>query len=327
MAASLAQPLGLDVADLRQFRAADLRPLLDEQSALWSRQYRWDFSPSREAILRFLDMRNLYGYALLTQRTPVGYSYFVPERRKALLGDLFITERHRTEPNERFLLQSTLKSAAVFPGVNRIEGQLLGLSFSPSEESFYGRTLSIFPRSFMVAEPLEGNWAPHPASKSMRYLSWSEGDLDAAAELIFRAYEQHVDSLINDQYRSPAGARRFLYNSTQHPGCGVFFRQAALKAVEPLSGLLCGVCLGSLVQQKVGHITQLCVAPFARRRGVGYELMRRALTAFREQGCHTVSLTVTSSNRAAIELYESLGFRVLREFPAFVWESSAGLVS
>ena len=146
-------------------------------------------------------------------------------------------------------------------------------------------------------------------------------DLDPTAKLIRRAYDGHVDSLINDQYRTSTGARRFLDNSTQHPGCGIFFRQGARAAFDRLTGEMAGLCLGSLVQSRVAHITQLCVGPNYRGRGLGRQLLSRASQEYRRHGCDAVSLTVTASNEGAIRLYESMGFRTIHRFPAIVWEA------
>ncbi len=324
MAASPIQPADLLVVDLREFRGDDLAALLAEQTTFWSEHFYWDFTPSREVIRRFMDARNLYGFVLLREGRPIGYSYFVHEDRKALIGDLFITAPERSEEAERFLLYNTVRSAAVFPGVRRIEGQLLSLSsspFNPADELVYGRRLSAHERHFMLLDR-PGDWPASPRkAAAFRYRKWVDGDLHRAADLIAHAYQDHVDGLINDQYRSFAGARRFLFNTTQHPGCGIFLRQAALVAIDRLSDRMCGVCLGSLVQPEVGHITQLAVAPEVRRRGVGLELLRRSIGAFGAQGCSAVSLTVTASNRSAVELYAGLGFRVCRKFSAFVWEA------
>jgi ribosomal protein S18 acetylase RimI-like enzyme len=53
---------------------------------------------------------------------------------------------------------------------------------------------------------------------------------------------------------------------------------------------------------------------------VGYELLRQSLAALRAAGCRRTSLTVTASNRDAIELYEGVGFTTIRKFSAYVWE-------
>ena len=51
-------------------------------------------------------------------------------------------------------------------------------------------------------------------------------------------------------------------------------------------------------------------------------LLRRSVGAFRDHGCKGVSLTVTGVNQGAISLYERIGFRTIRKFNAFVWETS-----
>jgi ribosomal protein S18 acetylase RimI-like enzyme len=129
-----------------------------------------------------------------------------------------------------------------------------------------------------------------------------------------------VDSNINDQYRSTGGARRFLTNIVQYPGCGTFFSPAACVAIPATGRGLYGICLTSLVAHDVGHITQVCVAPAFRGTGLGYELLRRSLVALADHGCRTVSLTVTTSNASAIQLYERMGFVNRRDFAAYVWE-------
>ena len=90
--------------------------------------------------------------------------------------------------------------------------------------------------------------------------------------------------------------------------------------MEPRSGKLCGLCLSSLVQSDVGHITQVCVPKAVRRWGVGYELIRRSLESLARHGCHKASLTVTAANTEAIALYERMGFRKTRDFSAYVWK-------
>ena len=322
MAASPVHPHDLEVEDLRLFRGSDLAGLLEEQSARWDKEFRWDFRPSRDLIQRYVDMRNLYGYALMKHGRPIGYSFYIQEDRKALIGDLFIAGEHRSEEAERFLFHSIVKSAVMCPDVRRIEGQLLALSFNPADEIIYGHGLQVFERYFMFwldgAQSLE----PQLTLPHLQYLPWSDHHLEGAAHLIARAYHNHIDSRINDQYRSYSGARRFLYNTSRHPGCGLFFRRAAVVASYPASAELCGVCLGSLVKDNVGHITQLCVAPHLGGQGIGYELLRRSLGSFRNHGCEGVSLTVTGANQGAINLYERAGFRTIRKFNAFVWEAS-----
>ena len=131
---------------------------------------------------------------------------------------------------------------------------------------------------------------------------WNDLHQEATAHLISAAYQGHVDSRINDQYRSAVGARRFLHNIVQYPGCGTFFRPASFAAFEPARGLLAGISLASLVSQECGHITQICVSPDVKGTGVGYALLRQSLLALRDMGCRSATLTVTAANEEAVAL-------------------------
>ena len=162
------------MADLRLFRGSDMAELLDQQSARWDKEFHWDFSPSRDLIQRYIDMRNLYGYALMKHGRPIGYSFYIQEDRKALIGDLFISNEHRTEQAECFLFQSIVKSAVMCPGVHRIEGQLLGLSFNPVDEVIYGRGLQVFERHFMFWEDDTQPLEPRLTLPHLQYLHWSD---------------------------------------------------------------------------------------------------------------------------------------------------------
>lgn len=56
------------------------------------------------------------------------------------------------------------------------------------------------------------------------------------------------------------------------------------------------------------HILNLTVNPHAQRRGIGRKLMQHFLQLAGRHGAETVMLEVRPSNRAAIKLYEKLGF-------------------
>lgn len=320
MSAAPVHPAQPAVVDLRDCRSRDLAPLLDEQSAQWAARFHWDFESSRDVIQRFVDMQSLFGYVLMLAGEVIGYCYFVHEDTKALVGDLYIRRDHSSPDLERLLLEQAVKGAAVLPGVRRVEGQVLSLSIDPSRERIYGRRLRKYDRCFMLAQSFDPSLLRGGRIPQLDLADWSERLLGQSAVLIRECYADHVDSQINDQYQSLGGARRFLHNTTQHPGAGVFFRPAATVAIDKLTHEVTGLCLGSLVQSTTGHITQLCVSPHLRGRGLGSLLLVRAMERFADAGCTALSLTVTASNRSAIGLYERAGFRVHHRFPAFVWE-------
>jgi ribosomal protein S18 acetylase RimI-like enzyme len=265
-------------------------------------------------------MQALNGYALVAGGDAIGYVYYVCEDRKGLIGDLYVMREHAGADNEAFLLTAALKALRASPRVSRIESQLMLLSDGARRALPFASHARAFRRNFMMADL--GGWQlpPGKGAGAARYDAWHEREQDDAARLIARAYHDHVDGEINDQYRSVSGARRFLMNIVQYPGCGSFFQPASTVAVESETGRLCGISLASLVAYDVGHITQICVDPAVKGLGIGYEMLRRSLDALAASGCRRVSLTVTAENEEAVTLYERTSFRIVHVFDAIVWE-------
>jgi mycothiol synthase len=75
-----------------------------------------------------------------------------------------------------------------------------------------------------------------------------------------------------------------------------------------VAGQVDGTVAGS-----VGVVTEVSVVPAHRRRGLARALLTRALGALLARGVDTVRLQVRAGNAPAVELYESLGFRSLKE--------------
>jgi ribosomal protein S18 acetylase RimI-like enzyme len=321
MAALSDSPLAR-VVELRHLRGGDLDLLLEEETQAWRDTLDWDFRGSANLVRRFLEIQALNGYALIINGYPVGYCYFVAEERKGLIGDLYVLKDYLNVENEERLLAAVVDGLMRTPLIRRIESQLMMLRTGPAIALPQPRYVRMFVRNFMeIVGDMAARLPEKRPSQPVLFDSWSERKQDEAAALIASAYQGHIDSEINDQYRSPAGARRFLMNIVQFPGCGSFFQPASFVAMEPGTGRLAGICLASLVQADVGHITQVCVSKAARGTGAGYELIRRSLESLARHGCRKVTLTVTASNSEAIALYERMGFRKTRNFAAYVWDT------
>jgi ribosomal protein S18 acetylase RimI-like enzyme len=309
-----------EIVDLRRLSAGQLESLLLEETAAWRDLLDWEFEKSADLVRRFVDMHALNGCALLEDGEVVGYLYYVLEENKGLLGDLYLRHDRRTPQRETRLMEAALVEIMQAPAITRIESQLLMMEYAENRVVPRADCLSAFERNFMQVDLSRALLGAGTLRKPVRIEGWNDQWNDLAAHLIAAAYEGHVDSLINDQYQNVAGARRFLFNIVQYPGCGVFHRPASFAAFEPHSGALCGISLASLVAPDCGHITQICVSPAMHGAGVGHELMRRSLMALRAMGCRSASLTVTAANRDAVSLYERMGFHTARKFFALVWE-------
>lgn len=316
-----AEHSAVDLIDLRDAGPGSLDDLLEEENAAWQRNLHWDFASSAVLLKRFVDMGSLPGRALVADGMVIGYTYTVVEEHKGLIGDLYILEEFASQSLADRLLEATVESLVAQPGIRRIEGQVILLPVEKPSPGMHRETMKTFNRSFMVCDLDTGlRWPAGRASGALDIENWQERYQEDAAALITAAYTGHVDSHINDQYRSLPGARRFVQNVVQYPGCGAFTPDASFLSWRRDTGRLCGMSLASVVANGTGHITQVCVSPDVRGEGVGYELMARSLAALAAQGCRRVSLTVTSSNRGAIRLYEQMGFVTRRTFPAMVWD-------
>lgn len=311
----------LEVYDLPQFRLHELDALLHEEVDVWRHRLLWNYRPSSELVGQFIDAHALQGKVLCLQERPIGYSYYILEDSKALLGCLFLTKEEDTDTHRVLLLRAVLDDIQGRGHIRRIEAQFM-LHAMPGNPAAMESHAHVYERLFMrVRFPLaEDLPASAPAATDLRIEPWKERFQDRAAYLIEESYRGHLDSGINDQYKSVEGARRFLYNIIQYPGCGNFAPDASYAAVQMGSGRLMGCCLASNVDQGVGHITQICTAPAARGIGLGESLLVRSLDCLMGNGCHCATLTVTASNQRAIRLYEKLGFEVIHRFPAYVWE-------
>ncbi len=222
---------------------------------------------------------------------------------------------------EARLIEHAVELLQHSPGVERIEAQLLLHPHGQHTGVFEQRGFRVHPRLYMeraLAGLRAADDTEIPPALELR--PWRDSDYAAAGRLISLAYQGHLDSTINDQYRTIAGSLRFLHNIVRFPGCGQFDPAASLVLTyrdrEELGGLL----LCSRVSPEAGHITQICVAPAWRRHGLGRMMLERCVGGLERRGLGYVSLTVTEANDSALALYEDMGFENLHTFDAMVWQ-------
>jgi ribosomal protein S18 acetylase RimI-like enzyme len=325
--------VSLEILDLRHFTAPQLRPVLDSEGEQWRERLHWEFRSSARLLMQYLDNHMLPGYAAVEDGIVTGYSFCVYEETKAVIGDVFAppTPRPANEDHaeavatasevEHTLLKHLLEMLLNSPQVDRVESQLLLQPSGFQAEAFRDAGFRCFRRLFMV-QRLEGYWAePNKAlTDNLDLRPWRDEDLNPAGRLICEAYRGHSDSLINDQYRSVHGSLRFLNNIVRYAGCGTFSQPVSHVVVERSSRELVALVLGSRVSSESGHITQICVHPEFRHRGLARLLLTLAAHRFMRQGVTEISLTVTEANTEAIALYLSEGYTCAHQFDAMVWE-------
>ena len=312
----------VEILDLRHFTSSDLRPLLDEEIRVWADLLCWDYSGSAEMILRYMDAKFLPGYAAVSRGKVFGYSFFVYESSKGVIGDLFVRSGENGTNHkevERRLLTHVIETLQQSPGIRRIEAQLLAHEAGAASQPFLSQGFSRHARLFMNL-PLNAQIDVKVIAADVELRRWTEQDYQPSAGVITAAYRNHVDSEINDQYRTLSGSLRFLNNIVRFPGCGIFDPEASFVAVNRRNHSLLGVILCSRVRFDTGHVTQICVLPEYRGLGLGKALLGATVRNLTQRKFGSLSLTVTEANSPAVDLYERLGFEKKRIFDAFVWE-------
>ena len=324
--------LDYEILDLRHYSATHLRPVLDQESLVWRERLHWDFRASADLMLQYLDSHILPGYVTVDRSGVSGFVFCVYEESKAVIGDVFAVSRTSDEPAaevESRLLEFLIELLQNSPGVDRIESQLLLHPHGSHEAVFERNGFTTHPRLFMELELRNGGLrcAPRPGispSPELEMRRWRESDFAAAGRLIASAYERHLDSRINDQYRSVAGSLRFLHNIVRFPGCGTFDPAASFVITGPGFENMVAMLLCSRVRDDVGHVTQICVADRYRGQGLATQMLHACANDLRSRGVGELTLTVTEANAVAVSLYRNCGFREKHSFDAMVWERAAG---
>ncbi|HET9408946.1 MAG TPA: GNAT family N-acetyltransferase [Candidatus Sulfotelmatobacter sp.] len=313
----------MEILDLRHFSSVDLRPLLEDETRVWSRLLSWDYSNSADMILRYVDAKILPGYAAIDRGRVFGYSFFVYEGSKGVIGDLYVTNGTRL-PDARHvelrLLTHVIETLQQSPGIHRVEAQLLAHEANAVSRPFLDQGFERHPRIFMAVALSGTAAAPPPMHPDVEIRRWAESDYQAAAAVITAAYRGHVDAQINDQYHTLSGSLRFLNNIVRFPGCGVFDAESSFVAVDRKAKNVIGLILCSRVRNDVGHVTQICVLPEYRSHGTGELLIAASIGNLCQRNFSLLSLTVTEANQGAVALYRRLNFDSRRVFDAFVWE-------
>ena len=308
----------MNIIDLRQTTVRQIEALLLEEAKHWQDELHWDYDSALNLIKRFLDAHALSGCVAMEKGIALGYSFYVLEDHKGLIGGLYVSPNYDQEPIGRRLLDEMLFSMRAIPQLHRIEAQLMPFG-GPVEAALKDQGFRLYTRQFMLLDLHKKNEHVPGINSGLRLDRWHDRFFESCAKLIYLAYANHVDGDINDQYRSRHGALKFLKNIVLLPGCGQFQPAASFVLRHPGSDDLVGAVLTSEVAPGVGHTTQLCVQPGFQGHGLGRILMQTSAEALRALKYNELTLTVTSENHTAVHLYERLGFSTIKSFTAGVW--------
>ncbi|WP_135663630.1 ribosomal protein S18-alanine N-acetyltransferase [Halorhabdus rudnickae] len=107
------------------------------------------------------------------------------------------------------------------------------------------------------------------------------------------------------------------------------FLVAISRGNAPSDGTVVGYVVADSVPnhgEALGHVKDLAVHPEQRRRGIGRQLLERAVCTLRSTGVGSIKLEVRESNEGAKRLYRQAGFVHRRTVPRYYDDGEDALV-
>lgn len=297
-----------------------LAQLFEEEEAMWARNLSWDFGPTRWRLEAALRDGTLSGLVAHDTQGPCAYATYAVNEGQGVVGSIFASERRRADGLEDLLARRILIHVmASHPRV--IDCQTLFSSMPGLEEPFSSLGFKCAIRTYMVVNRGSGWTAPKEAWTGIAPRPVQRTDLFRLARLVHSAHRETRDLDASSSFDSVESCERILGQITGEDICGPFDSSGSC-AVDR-NGELLAVCLLTWPLPGVAHVSEVATAPAYRGRGLARLCLTRTLRhAFERGGARAVTLSVTASNRAAMNLYESVGFVSRLEYRSHVLRRS-----
>ncbi len=302
----------LDTADLTL-----VSELLEDELDAWQTDLGWDYRPVLDILLSFIARGTLPGFIAIDRRRPAGYSYYLLQRRKGIIGTVYRRDTGVSSEVTELLQQASIDALKENSTIDRIESQIMPFRGVTLEPGFLRNGFQCHARHFLEKDLTSG--AGLPSSASCHTAPWDVRYITAAARVLLASYDGQTDALICEDYRTETGCERYLWSLLDTPGCGTFLA-ADSHVVFDSSGVLRGFVIASRISPTGAAIPQISILPSHQGRGYGSALMKAALSGLAAEGYRSAGLTVTVTNRRAHDWYARLGFRVRKAFSACIWQ-------
>lgn len=140
---------------------------------------------------------------------------------------------------------------------------------------------------------------------------WSVDDLDRHAQAKFHSFHDELDALVFPCLGTFTGCQRLMIEIASQRN---FLPEATwLVSQEGQQQVVdCGTIQGMKNSSDAGSVQNIGVIPEHRSLGIGRALVLKALQGFKSTGLRRVYLEATAENPVAVELYRSIGFRLIR---------------
>jgi ribosomal protein S18 acetylase RimI-like enzyme len=299
---------------------SDLARLFDEEGAMWVRDLRWSFTPTRHRLEAALDEGTLRGLVASDAEGACAYATYAIDGGNGIVGSVFASARARGKGMEETLVQRILNRLhSLQPSV--IDCQTLFSSEPSLRAPFAERGFESAGRIFMVLERAE--WlrtraeAPSPRASTPT----KRVHLASLARLVYDAHLETHRLDASSSFDSLESCERILRQIVLDEVCGPFDADGSRRIEE--NGGLVAACLLTWPLPGVAHVSEVATARLQRRKGLARQCLAESLErAFGVGGASSATLSVTASNDAALALYGSMGFVPLVRYESHVWRES-----
>jgi ribosomal protein S18 acetylase RimI-like enzyme len=295
-----------------------LHPLMEDEARMWLADLDWDYTPIRQILVSFIKQKLLPGYVAVADGETIGYTYFLENQAKGIIGALYALQSIHSQEAVDELLALSISYMKDSKSIKRVEAQLMPFHNLNITNAFTNNGFSYSLRSYVDLD-LSSHQKKSELPAALRILPWDSSYLARTAEMTLLSYENQIDAEICADYRTRMGCEGYLRSLVENPGCGIFMPEASFIALD-WQGTPCGFVFCCRISPETAIIPQIAVHPSYQGKRLGNTLMNRAFVQLKALGFRSVSLTVTNKNLRAFEWYQRLGFKIRKEFGAYVWQ-------
>lgn len=172
-------------------------------------------------------------------------------------------------------------------------------------------SLAYYKRFRMVYDLTRATVTPSVLPDGYVWTPWEMGQEDRHALVKFHSFRDEIDSEVFECLGDYHGCYQLMKDIALQTG---FLPDATWLITIPGSTGYedCGTIQGVSVSETTGCIQNVGIVPTHRGLGLGRALVERCLQGFQTAGMKRVTLEVTATNNAAVELYRTVGFVVTR---------------
>lgn len=148
---------------------------------------------------------------------------------------------------------------------------------------------------------------------AFRWIPWHPSTLTRHARVKYLSFREEPDARLFRCLSEFAGCYRLMSDIAAQSN---FIRQATWLIVRDADDFQSGEDVGTIQgmshSEMLGAVQNVAIHPDFRGMGLGRALVLKALDGFRRARMRRVVLEVTAANQPAVDLYRSVGFRLVR---------------